>query len=226
MAKVGFKTFCSAPLSLLAFAVFAAFPSGVFGYTSASYEQSGLIAQWDAIDNAGTGVHDPTATVWKDLKGTYDLSLLPKGSWSASGNAFVVNGASAVCSNSLPAYKTIEVVYKMTKPEGKTLFNSGGENLGDNWCAFRTILFNGGNGDLSGTNVYFSISGYEAPIVAWNSFDPSAVRSMSATYSADNTGGQWGRQYGNVEKVYAYGVALTTMAPAPDIGGAQATDIS
>ena len=30
---------------------------------------------------------------------------------------------------------------------------------------------------------------------------------MSATYSADNTWGQWGRQYGNVEKVYAYGVA-------------------
>ncbi len=29
-------------------------------YTSASYVQDGLIAQWDGIDNAGTGVHDPT----------------------------------------------------------------------------------------------------------------------------------------------------------------------
>ena len=33
-------------------------------YTSASYVQNGLIAQWDGIDNAGTGTHDPTATTW------------------------------------------------------------------------------------------------------------------------------------------------------------------
>ena len=31
-------------------------------YTSASYVQNGLIAQWDGIDNAGTGTHDPNAT--------------------------------------------------------------------------------------------------------------------------------------------------------------------
>ena len=36
-------------------------------YTSASYVQSGLIAQWDGIDNAGTGTHDPTTNIWKDL---------------------------------------------------------------------------------------------------------------------------------------------------------------
>ena len=52
---------------------------GTFGYTSASYVQDGLIAQWDGIDNVGTGVHDPAATVWKDLAGSYDLSLLPGG---------------------------------------------------------------------------------------------------------------------------------------------------
>ena len=37
--------------------------------TSASYVQRGLIAQWDGIDNAGTGVHDPAATTWKNLVG-------------------------------------------------------------------------------------------------------------------------------------------------------------
>ena len=40
-------------------------------YTSASYAQrSHLVAQWDAINNAGTGTHDPNATVWKNLAGT------------------------------------------------------------------------------------------------------------------------------------------------------------
>ena len=33
-------------------------------YTSASYVQrEHLMAQWDAIDNVGTGTHDPNATV-------------------------------------------------------------------------------------------------------------------------------------------------------------------
>ena len=45
-------------------------------YTSASYVQDGLIAQWDGIDNAGTGVHDPTTNVWKDLKGHNDLTIV------------------------------------------------------------------------------------------------------------------------------------------------------
>lgn len=46
-----------------------------FAYDSSSYVQNGLIAQWDGIDNAGTGTHDPTATTWKDLAGSNDLTL-------------------------------------------------------------------------------------------------------------------------------------------------------
>ena len=64
-------------------------------YTSASYEQNGLIAQWDGIDNQGTGTHDPTATTWKDLKGSLDMTLTAKGSWTADGNALYVAGGGA-----------------------------------------------------------------------------------------------------------------------------------
>ena len=35
--------------------------------TAKDYEQSGLVAMWDGIENAGWGTHDPNATVWKDL---------------------------------------------------------------------------------------------------------------------------------------------------------------
>ena len=46
------------------------------GPTAKDYVQDGLIAMWDGIENAGWGVHDPNATVWKDLVGSYDIQLI------------------------------------------------------------------------------------------------------------------------------------------------------
>lgn len=43
------------------------------------YVQDGLIAHWDAIDNVGTGVHDPSATTWKDLAGLHADMVFPNG---------------------------------------------------------------------------------------------------------------------------------------------------
>ena len=40
-----------------------------------AYVQDGLIAMWDGEWNAGRGVHDDAATVWKDLVGTRDLAI-------------------------------------------------------------------------------------------------------------------------------------------------------
>jgi hypothetical protein len=37
------------------------------GLSAKSYIQDGLVAMWDGIENAGWGVHDPSATVWKNL---------------------------------------------------------------------------------------------------------------------------------------------------------------
>lgn len=44
------------------------------GVSAKSYIQDGLIAMWDGIENAGWGVHDPNATVWKDLIGERDFA--------------------------------------------------------------------------------------------------------------------------------------------------------
>lgn len=43
--------------------------------TTARYIQDGLVAHWDGVENAGRGVHDPSATVWKDLIAGYEFSL-------------------------------------------------------------------------------------------------------------------------------------------------------
>lgn len=50
--------------------------------TARDYVQDGLVAMWDGIENAGFGVHDSTATVWKDLVGSYDLMLLSGTTWT------------------------------------------------------------------------------------------------------------------------------------------------
>jgi len=49
------------------------------------YVDSGLVGQWDGIDNAGTGTHDPSATKWKDLTGlTGDGTLDAKVKWDGN----------------------------------------------------------------------------------------------------------------------------------------------
>ena len=43
--------------------------------STARYIQDGLVAHWDGVENAGRGVHDPSATVWKDLVAGYEFNL-------------------------------------------------------------------------------------------------------------------------------------------------------
>lgn len=58
--------------------------------TARDYVQDGLVAMWDGIENAGWGVHDPNATVWKDLVGTNNIALtLGDGYWDRDGLNFV-----------------------------------------------------------------------------------------------------------------------------------------
>lgn len=47
---------------------------------STAYIRRGLLAQWDAIDNAGVGTHDANATTWQDLGiKNYDFTLPDSG---------------------------------------------------------------------------------------------------------------------------------------------------
>ena len=49
--------------------------TGAWAGGTTAYVQDGLIACWDGIENAGVGVHDGSATVWKDVKGGYEFNL-------------------------------------------------------------------------------------------------------------------------------------------------------
>ena len=113
---------------------------------SSDYVQDGLLVQWDGIDNAGTGIHDPNATTWKNLAGGgYDLTLTNSATWNAEGRALVVDGVSAVADGVTPEYKTIEVVCKRTSSSGRIMFNSGRKT--------RFVLFDADSGNQ---RAYFS----------------------------------------------------------------------
>ena len=56
--------------------------------TARDYIQDGLIAMWDGIENAGWGIHDASATVWKDLVGNRDWTLGTSTSYEWTANSF------------------------------------------------------------------------------------------------------------------------------------------
>ena len=162
------SAFCGA-----AFALAFGTTGAAFAYDSSSYVQNGLIAQWDGIDNAGTGTHDPTTNIWKDLKGNLDMTLTDKGSWTADGNALYVAGgvAGAQGASATPAYKTIEVVYRMTKDGGRILFSSGIKS--------RFVIFDPGAEDPN-KRLYFD--GEKATTgIKWT-IDPTEICFTAATY--------------------------------------------
>ena len=142
--------------------------------TDRQYVQDGLVAQWDGIDNTGTGFHDPNATTWKDLRGNLDLALTGDGTWSANGNSLVVNGLSASSQSAAPEYRTIEVVYKKTDNSGRILFSGGDEK--------RFVLF-----DVAGAsnNIYFS--GERKTKLHRCVFDSSEICFATACYDADGS---------------------------------------
>ena len=62
-------------------------PATPYPNLSRSYVPGGLAGFWDALDNTGTGVHDPSAAVWKDLSGHgFDGTMNGIATW-ANGNA-------------------------------------------------------------------------------------------------------------------------------------------
>ena len=100
--------------------------------TARDYVQDGLIAMWDGIENAGWGVHDPNATVWKDLVGDNDLVLMNTAHFDE--NSLVSanrNKLTALCSEKLP-YASIEVCAFFDESRGSSALVCFGNSVDDN----------------------------------------------------------------------------------------------
>lgn len=100
------------------FAVLAA------GLGPQSYVRSGLVTQFDAIDNEGTGTHNASATVWKDLKGSASITLQSGANWT--GRYFDSTYDSKHKISGMPAYKknslTVESAIRLVDWSGSGTF--------------------------------------------------------------------------------------------------------
>ena len=132
-------------------------------YTAADYIQDGLVAMWDGIENAGWGVHDENATVWKNLLGDTGYDFPNCMSWDNNCFDLDSSAASVLNTSSLnirtskngPASTTNPYTIEMAwKPYGS---GSGNESIlfgfaldGNNRtvCAFRSVY----SGDWSNSN--------------------------------------------------------------------------
>ena len=138
------------------------------GYTAKDYVQDGLIAMWDGIENAGWGVHDPNATVWKDLVGGYDLTVPPSLAWMDSCLSF--DGQYSAYNLEIPHSKigivwTCECVY-VIKEQGtnyKGLFGGRLNTGGGGWLQVYGLNYwtnmNGGWSMGNGASNDITISG-------------------------------------------------------------------
>lgn len=92
------------------------------------YVTDGLVAMWDGEWNAGGGVHDPNATVWKDLVGDFDFTLNTAA--TVNGNYIYCNGSqSAGDTGSLinVSVTTLEIVCQYINSAANTaIFMTGG----------------------------------------------------------------------------------------------------
>ena len=113
---------------------------------AAAYVQGGLVAQWDAVENAGAGLHVAETDVWKDLAGAYDIDMSACGHSFADGLLLLPKGSSptvslaelANCTN-----KTVEVVCRTDEGFNTTLSGRMDIVNAGNDCA---ICYRGGDG--------------------------------------------------------------------------------
>ena len=81
--------------AVFAAAVVAGCGSAWSDIPASAYVQRGLVAQYDGIDNAGTGTHDEAAMTWKDLKGQggdMPVTGLTSPVWDGKGLSFSAGG--------------------------------------------------------------------------------------------------------------------------------------
>ena len=153
--------------------------------TARDYVQDGLIAMWDGEWNAGDGVHDQNATVWKDLIGQNDLDIVNESSFEK--DCLIIptsNTIGAERDSLLTTRGTIEVVMSASAWENYDI------------CCFlyfgqyhqfgrRNGLVNGCNTDGSGNYGCYT-QNLDDGAYGMNSFSITRVRSETGSIAKNN----------------------------------------
>lgn len=112
-------------------------------YSSKSYVQDGLVLNFDAIDNIGTGKHDPNSRNWIDLVGGIKLigssNTVVKDNFIAmnsTGNYVALNYLKSILENTVIGTKdyTIELRFLCDISVKGTGFGFNFSTVGEQWC--------------------------------------------------------------------------------------------
>lgn len=152
------------------------------GWTN-PYVTDGLIAMWDGEWNAGGGIHDAAATMWKNLvSGGVDATSSGGNVWSSNyvsgGKGFVVAGA---IFSGLTAW-TVEVAW-VTSSAVNGYASAIGKNQGNNYGVSALGRWDNSNlvfGSVGGVNLTWDRAGYGARM--------SSLRSNGSTAYLDRNG--------------------------------------
>lgn len=113
------------------------------GPTAKDYVQNGLVAMWDGIENAGWGVHDQNAIVWKDLSGNDFHHSLHDVSFDADCAKFVAGSYGLVDSQFISDNAlTIEAVFAVEENVSAMIVqcgNGSGKSYGSQLCWHNSI---------------------------------------------------------------------------------------
>lgn len=156
------------------------FPMGSRAVIPAStpYVTNGLVAWWDGLWNAGVGVHSSSATTWKDLVGSRNLTLASSGvSWYPNAlNSAISSGCAAKYTSgfSISSMYTVEIVKSTTIGRSVLIVNPSSASSSVNGC------FLLGTGDSSFRVAFGQSASTRREIAAGNIAN---YRSISIRYS-------------------------------------------
>ena len=174
---------------------------------ASAYVQTGLIAQWDGIDNAGTGTHDANATTWKDLSGNgNDLTVVADKGVFVDGNALYCNNAigCAVATKTIADYRTIEIVFKMESGNDKQCIVNSGVQDRFAWYIIgqKQVQFSQNNPTVKLSDTY----GFNRIAATYASDDPSVAKTANAAWSGgQHAEGTYNETWSSCPSVFTIG---------------------
>ena len=153
--------------------------------TSVGYIKNGLVAHWDGVENAGRGVHDPSATVWKDLIEGREFTLY---NVTVEDNGMVFAGAQTSYGELSAADTdatfekasdgTLEIVYASRSDNGSQIFLQSSEASGHAASIWQSSRFLAACGSANNSPYFNFTSGKATNIVSvlYTSAKPGTAR--------------------------------------------------
>lgn len=150
---------------------------------------SGMIHHYDAIDNTGSG-HDSTATTWKDIVGTNDLTINGTGiEWgtdylnftnSPSGSASSANFLKSSINAETAGSKTVEICFIPSESQTSAIiqaFGTGSDERANGNAYGKILMFTDNTVNVRGMSSYTYPTGLTSL---------TGVKSISASYSGNS----------------------------------------